>query len=95
MDFQALFQQFLHGGVAEQASIFDSVSIFLPELVLSCTIVLMLVARLISLDRLIPTHWFAIFGGMTSFILVLQQFWKLSMNEAVATKIFTGLAVHD
>jgi NADH-quinone oxidoreductase subunit N len=95
MDFQALFQQFLHGGVAEQASIFDSVSIFLPELVLSCTIVLMLVARLISLDRLIPTHWFAIFGGMTSFIFVLQQFWKLSMNEAVATKIFTGLAVHD
>ena len=46
MDFQALFQQFLSGGVAHQASTFRSLVIFSPELVLSCSIVLMLLARL-------------------------------------------------
>ena len=82
MDFQALFQQFLNGDVASQASILRSVTIFLPELVLSCSIVLMLLARLTSLDRIIPTHWFALLGGMTSFVIVLRQFWDFSVSPS-------------
>jgi NADH-quinone oxidoreductase subunit N len=95
MDFQALFQQFLNGDVAHQASILRSVNIFLPELVLSCSIILMLLARLTSLDRIIPTHWIALLGGMTSFVLILRQFWDFSLTETVSIEVFTGLAIHD
>ena len=95
MDFQALFQQFLNGDVAHQASLLRSVNIFLPELVLSCSIVLMLLARLTSLDRVIPTHWFALLGGMTAFVIVLRQFWEFSLTETVGIEVFTGLAIHD
>ena len=60
MDCQSLFTQFLSGDVAHQASTFRSLVIFSPELVLSCSIVLMLLARLTSIDRIIPTHWIAL-----------------------------------
>ena len=95
MDFQALFQQFLNGDVAHQASILRSLVIFLPELVLSCSIVLMLLARLTSIDRIIPTHWFALLGGMTSFVIVLRQFWDFSISGTAGVEVFTGLAIHD
>ena len=95
MDFEALFKQFLSGDVAQQASILRSLTIFLPELVLSCSIVLMLVARLVSLDRIIPTHWFALLGGMASFVIVLFQFWEFGNSQTVPVEVFTGLAIHD
>ena len=95
MDFEALFKQFLNGDVADQASMLRSLVIFLPELVLSGSIVLMLLARLTSVDRIVPTHWIALSGGMTSFVIVLFQFWQLSTSEAVRVEVFTGLAMHD
>lgn len=101
MDFQALFNRFLSEDVANQASLLRSVNIFLPELLLSGAIVLMLVARLISLDRLIPTHWIALLGGMSAFVVVLLQFLDLNQLQAnsdttlASMQLFTGLAVHD
>jgi NADH-quinone oxidoreductase subunit N len=95
MDFQQLLQQFLHKGVARQASTVDSLWIFLPELILSSAIVLMLLARLMSCDRVIPTHWIALLGGMSSFITVLYQFWLMNQADGVSVQIFTGLAMHD
>ncbi len=97
MGFQELFQQFLNKDVAHQAATFSSLWIFLPELVLSFSIVLMLLARLTSVDRTIPTHWIALFGGMTAFVVVLFQFWEISLSESLSTQteIFTGLAIHD
>lgn len=97
MDFQSLFQQFLSGDVAQQASTFRSLVIFAPELILSGSIVLMLLGRLMSFDRLIPTHWIALLGGMASFVVVLYQFWELSQSgpAAAPVQVFTGLAVHD
>lgn len=95
MDFEALYQQFLNGDVAGQVSLLRSLKIFLPELVLSCSIIVMLLARLTSLDRMIPTHWFALIGGMTSFVIILSQFWQFSTGKAVGVEVFTGLAVHD
>ncbi len=95
MDFQALLQQFLSKGVAHQASTFDSLWIFLPELVLSSSIILMLLARLTNVDRTIPTHWIALLGGMSSFMIVLYQFWQISLPDAIPVQIFTGLAMHD
>lgn len=95
MDFQSLLQQFLSGNAAQQASTYQSLYFFLPELVMSGAIVLMLLARLTSADRLIPTHWIALFGGMGAFVIVLGQFWQMTTTDAPPVTIFTGLAVHD
>lgn len=95
MDFQSLLQQFLNGNVAHQAATYSSLYFFLPELVLSLSIVLMLLARLIDLDKCIPTHWISLLGGMSAFILVLYQFWQMTAPDAMPVEIFTGLAVHD
>ncbi len=95
MDFQSLFQQFLSGGGTLQASTYRSLVLFLPELILCGSIVAMLLARLTSLDKCIPTHWFALLGSLGAFIAVLAQFWELSIDGQPSTLLFTGLAVHD
>ncbi|MBC8115945.1 MAG: hypothetical protein H7062_16280, partial [Candidatus Saccharimonas sp.] len=95
MDFQSLFQQFLSGDAASQASTYRSLMLFLPELILSGSIVLLLLARLTSLDKIVPTHWIALLGGMTAFVTVLFQFWELSVEGTGSVELFTGLAVHD
>lgn len=95
MDFQSLFLQFLSGGGTLQASTYRSLLLFLPELILCGSIVLMLLARLTSLDKCIPTHWFALLGSLAAFIAVLFQFWQLSIDGEPGALLFTGLAVHD
>ena len=95
MDFQSLFLQFLSGDTASQASTYLSLKLFLPELILSGSIVLMLLARLTSLDKIVPTHWIALLGGMTAFVTVLFQFWELSAEGTGPIELFTGLAVHN
>lgn len=95
MEFQSLLKQFLSEGASQQASTFGSLVIFLPELILSLSIVLMLLARLVNFDRLFPTHWIALLGGMASFICVLSQFWNMSQSNVDSVQIFTGLAIHD
>jgi len=81
MDFQSLFQQFLRGEGATQVSTYGSLLLFLPELILCGSIVLMLLARLTSLDKLIPTHWFALLGSLAGFIVVILQFNAFGMSE--------------
>lgn len=97
MGFQELFEQFLSKDVAHQASTIGSLWIFLPELILSVTVVFFLLARLTQIDRLIPTHWIALLGGISAFVVVLQQFWQISIPDTMAepTTYFTGLAIHD
>ena len=97
MGFQAILQQFLSEGSAHQASTFQSLTIFLPELVLSCSIVLMLLARLIDLDKILPTHWIALVGAVAAFGVTLFQFWQMTLLEGASARveIFTGLAIHD
>ena len=81
MDFQSLFLQFLSGDGTSQASTYRSLVLFMPELILSGSIVLMLLARLTSLDKIVPTHWIALLGGMTAFVNVLCLCTKLyAMN---------------
>lgn len=97
MGFQAILQQFLSEGSAHQASTFQSLSIFLPELVLSCSIVLMLLGRLIDLDKRLPTHWIALVGSVVAFGITLSQFWNMTLLQGASPRveIFTGLAIHD
>ncbi len=95
MDFQSLLSQFLNGGGATQVGTFRSLELFRPELILSGSIVLMLLARLTSFDKLVPTHWIALLGGMAAFVNVLFQFYELRMDGSGAAELFTGLAIHD
>ena len=96
MNFDSLLKQFISGGdVAHQASTYASLVLFLPELILCGSIVLMLVARLTSLDKCIPTHWIALLGSLGAFICVLMQFWEISIDGQAGSLLFTGLAVHD
>lgn len=95
MEFQSLFQQFLSGGGTHQASTYRSLVLFLPELILCGSIVVMLLARLTSLDKIVPTHWFALLGSLGAFVSVLFQFWELSIDGQPGTLLFTGLAIHD
>ena len=95
MDFQSLLSQFLNGGGPTQVGTFRSLELFLPELILSGSIVFMLLARLTSFDKLVPTHWIALLGGMGAFINVLLQFYELRMDGSGAAELFTGLAIHD
>lgn len=95
MDFQSLLQQFLSESTPQQASTFRSLVIFLPELILSGSIVLMLLARLVDLDKRIPTHWIALLGGIGAFAIVLVQFWGIRVSGAPPEQVFTGLSMHD
>jgi len=83
MDFQSLFSQFLSGGGTLQASTYRSLLLFSPELILCGTIVLLLLGRLTSADKCIPTHWIAMLGSMVAFFVVILQFNALSMGAAV------------
>ena len=88
MGFESLFQQFLRGGDALQVSTCTSLVLFLPELILCGTIVLMLLARLTSADKCLPTHWFALLGSLTAFVVVILQFNAMSLlpNAGMETR---------
>lgn len=92
MDFQSLFVQFLSGGEALQASTYRSLTLFLPELILCGSIVLMLFARLTSLDKLVPTHWFALLGSLAAFVAVILQINALNMSPDTSLESLDGVS---
>ncbi len=57
-----------------QGDLFRSLEIFVPELILSATVVLLLLSRLFNLDRAIPACWIALFGALAAFLAVFAQF---------------------
>ncbi|MBS0202045.1 MAG: hypothetical protein JSS49_04035 [Planctomycetes bacterium] len=92
MNFDDTFIEFLNGSVSAplQASTYGSLWLFLPELIVCATIVLMLLARLTSIDKVIPTHWIALLGSLTAFVVMLGHFWNL-LNPGVAVdKVVAG-----
>ncbi len=54
-----------------------SVQIFVPELILSATIVLLLLSRILGFDKKIPPCWTAIIGSLLAFMAVFAQFMYL------------------
>jgi NADH-quinone oxidoreductase subunit N len=72
-----------------------SLRIFAPELALSGGIVLMLLARLFSLDRLVPTHWIALWATLIAFFVALTYFFDFTRNDYGAVEYFQGLMVLD
>lgn len=72
-----------------------SVGLFSPELVLSGTIVLMLLFRVLPLLNKIPSQWIALLGAFVAFGLALCQFEQLAGPNGKATPVFTGLLMFD
>ena len=69
---------------------------FAPELAISVTIVMLLVIRLVSLDRFVPNYMFALLGTFAAFGLSLQQGYQFATaEESLAGTFFTGLMVYD
>ena len=72
-----------------------SVGLFIPELVLSGTIVAMLLCRILPLLWRVPAQWIALLGAFTAFAWTLCQFDQLVGGTMNATPIFTGLLMFD
>ena len=72
-----------------------SLRLFSPELSLTASIVLMLLARLTDLDKLVPTHWIALWGALAAFCLSLAAFVDFSRYQTDAVYYFTELLVMD
>jgi NADH-quinone oxidoreductase subunit N len=68
MNVTQLLDQFLQQDLAR------SLQIFLPELILSFTIVLLLLSRLLGLSKAIPGCWIALIGTLVAFVAVWMQF---------------------
>lgn len=88
-----IFSQLVNSLINETAG--HSLTCFAPELAISITIVLLLVVRLINLDRFVPTYMFALLGGVIAFGLALYQGYQLSTGAVTSSTYFTGLMVHD
>ena len=75
-----------------------SVGLFAPELVLSGTIVVMLLCRILPLVWRVPTQWIALAGAFTAFAWTLYQFDQLVApggSFEAKSSFFTGLLKFD
>lgn len=72
-----------------------SLVLFLPELTLCATIVVLLLVRLCNLDRIIRPVGVCLVGGLIALAMAGQEFYDLSAGIQPATPIFTGLLAYD
>ncbi len=68
-----------------------SVEIFVPELILSATIVLLLLSRVLGCDKKVPPCWTAIIGSLVAFMAVFAQFMYLKTGPDAYTQIVRTL----
>ena len=87
-------EQLIDGLLAD--TINRSIGHFLPELALCVTIVLLLLVRLVNIDRLVPTYVVALLGALVGFGFAWSQFMEIKGSDAVISDVFfTGLLVYD
>ena len=68
-----------------------SVEIFVPELILSATIVLLLLSRVLGCDKKVPPCWTAIIGSLVAFMAVFAQFMYLKTGPDAHTQVVRTL----
>ena len=68
-----------------------SVQIFVPELILSTTIVLLLLSRIMGWDKKLPPCWTAILGSLLAFMAVFAQFMYLKTGAHAHTQLVRTL----
>ncbi len=72
-----------------------SICRFSPELIVSATIVVLLLARLFGIDRWVTPYWTTLLGSLVALGFATQQFLMLQQGELQAGDYFTGLMVFD
>jgi len=68
-----------------------SVEIFVPELILSATVVFLLLSRILGCDKKIPPCWTAIIGSLLAFMAIFAQFMYLKTGADAKTQIVRSL----
>ncbi len=72
-----------------------SLVLFLPELTLCATIVVLLLVRLGNLDSIIRPVGVSLVGGLIALVIAAKEFYDLASGIQSATPIFTGLLAYD
>ena len=73
-----------------------SIELFLPELTLCATIVVLLFVRLFNLDRVLRPVAVCLLGGLIALAIAGKEYYDLSSAPAeAATPLFTGLLAYD
>ena len=72
-----------------------SVVLFLPELTLCATIVVLLLFRLANLDRFARPVAISLLGGVVALIIAGKEFYDLSSGTSSPEPIFTGVLLFD
>ncbi|OAI57884.1 hypothetical protein AYO47_01480 [Planctomyces sp. SCGC AG-212-M04] len=77
-----------------QGDLSRSLEIFVPELILSATVVLLLLSRLCNLDRAIPACWIALLGALAAFLAVFAQFAYVRTGGGIGGLQFLNAIFH-
>src|SRR3984885_5093202 len=72
-----------------------SLFLFAPELTICSTIVVLLLFRLVGLDRLIRPVAIALLGGLVALGFAAAEYYNLLQGTQTSQKLFTGLLVFD
>lgn len=88
-----VFSQLIDSLVSDTIS--RSIPLFSVELCLSAAIVLMLLMRLCSLDRVIPASLTATLGALIACFFAYRQFDAMQSGTSGPVELFTGLLIHD
>lgn len=88
MDFQTLVTDL-------QTDTLASLTLFKPELAICATIVVMLLVRLCSIDRLVDPFWFALAGTVVAAWYALPEGGFAKIGDVGRHEIFTGMLVYD
>jgi NADH-quinone oxidoreductase subunit N len=99
MNFTQLIQKLVEDtvGTSPRGSVFDgSLMMFLPELIIVGTILLLLVVRLFNADRWLSGTQVALFGAFVGLMASILQFLEIRGSESmVSREFFTGLLIYD
>lgn len=68
-----------------------SVEIFVPELILSATVVWLLLSRITGCDKRVPPCWSAIIGAMLAFVAILAQFTYLKTGGEAQIQVVRSI----
>ncbi|RMG39636.1 MAG: NADH-quinone oxidoreductase subunit N [Planctomycetota bacterium] len=72
-----------------------SLHLFVPELIVCATIVVMLLVRVFGLHRWLPARWVTVFGAMVAMAWALYQFVGLRQETLQPAVVFTGMLIVD
>lgn len=92
MNFAEIIQKLQQDTYGAGVAGLGSIGLFLPELILCATIVLLLLVRLFGCDRVFPPYWTTLLGGLAAFVVAYVQFYYTSRGFVGDTEFLAPLA---